>query len=145
MISYHPCIVYGINCLFVSLFGLMTKMSSPFVDYSNEDRLVEFLMALTPVFEPIQASLLHRDPLPTLEQVMTELLYEETRLGTLKTTIDNVLAISYMQTPSGSFTQICQYCKNQGLSFSHSLFHCPIRDCRTCHKQGPGHFEHHFP
>ena len=83
-----------------------------FVDYRDKDLLVEFLMALTPVFEPVQASLLHRDPLPTLEQVVTELLSEETHLGILKPTIDTVLVVPHTQTPSGSFTQICQYCPN---------------------------------
>ncbi|GMQ05061.1 hypothetical protein CsSME_00050244 [Camellia sinensis var. sinensis] len=63
-------------------------------------------MALTPVFEHARASLLHRDPLPTLEQVVTELLSEETHLGILKPTIDTVLVVPHTQTPSGSFTQI---------------------------------------
>ncbi|XP_028113898.1 uncharacterized protein LOC114311927 [Camellia sinensis] len=56
-----------------------------FTLYRNQQRLVQFLMALTSSFEPVCASLLHRHPLPTLEQAISELLSEETRLGTLQT------------------------------------------------------------
>lgn len=38
-------------------------------------------MAFNQNFEPVRASLLHRVPLPTLESVMSELIFEETRLG----------------------------------------------------------------
>ncbi|GMP89077.1 hypothetical protein CsSME_00040798 [Camellia sinensis var. sinensis] len=68
-------------------------------------------MALTLVFELVRASLLHRDPLPTLEQVVTELLSEETRLGILKPTTNIVLAVPHTQTPYGSFTQIWSHYK----------------------------------
>ncbi|GMQ02754.1 hypothetical protein CsSME_00048842 [Camellia sinensis var. sinensis] len=63
-------------------------------------------MALTPVFELVRASLLHRDPLPTLEQAVTELLFEETPLAILKPTTDTILVVPHPQTPSSSFTQI---------------------------------------
>ncbi|KAH7853047.1 hypothetical protein Vadar_032587 [Vaccinium darrowii] len=52
-----------------------------FTNHKDQQRLILFLMALTPDFEPVRASLLHRSPLPTLEQAISELLSEETRLA----------------------------------------------------------------
>lgn len=64
-----------------------------FTTYRDQQRLIFFLMALIIDFEPIRASLLHCSPLPTLEQAISELLSEETRLGTAKSQhMDTVLA-----------------------------------------------------
>jgi hypothetical protein len=44
---------------------------------------MHFMMALRANFESTRASLLHRTPLPTLEAVVTKLMYEETRRSTM--------------------------------------------------------------
>ncbi|XP_059626893.1 uncharacterized protein LOC132269658 [Cornus florida] len=56
--------------------------ATKFTTYRDEQRVIMFLMALQPSFEPVRASLPHRHPLPTLEDAITELLSEETRLST---------------------------------------------------------------
>ncbi|GFS41173.1 hypothetical protein Acr_00g0072770 [Actinidia rufa] len=50
-------------------------------------------MGLSDVYESVQASLIHRIPLPTLDQVISELLSKETRLGLISTShVDTALA-----------------------------------------------------
>jgi hypothetical protein len=43
--------------------------------------LIQVLMALQPEYEYVRASLLHRDPLPSLNIVIQEIIFEETRLN----------------------------------------------------------------
>ena len=137
-----------------------------FTTYRDRQRLVLFLMALTDDFEHVRASLLHRSPLPTLDQAVTELLSEETRLGPRKTpATDNVLATpkgpssdpqgpssdivlathrEYQSkthsTPSSSKSSKswCNYCKKPG----HTLLDCRVRICKYCNTQGSGHLQY---
>ncbi|KAK3013838.1 hypothetical protein RJ639_009484 [Escallonia herrerae] len=46
----------------------------------EEQKLVQFLMALRTKFEPLRGSMLHRSPLPSVDKVLSELVAEETRL-----------------------------------------------------------------
>ncbi|KAK3032074.1 hypothetical protein RJ639_036288 [Escallonia herrerae] len=72
--------------------------------HRDRQRLVQFLMALIDDFESVRASLLHRSPFPTLEAAISDLLYEETRLGSLKSQrIDAVLATSASRPFKGIF------------------------------------------
>ena len=113
-----------------------------FTIYRNQQRLVHFLMALTSSFEPVRASLLHRHPLPTLEQAISELLSEETRLGTLQTHhVDSVLTTPPYRLSFTQRTTACLYCQNRGLPSTHLLVNCPVRSCRYCNKLGPGHLQ----
>ncbi|CAB4279072.1 unnamed protein product [Prunus armeniaca] len=48
--------------------------------YREEQRLVQFLMALRDDFEALRGSILHRNPLPSVDSVLNELLAEEVRL-----------------------------------------------------------------
>ncbi|GFY87130.1 cytochrome P450, family 96, subfamily A, polypeptide 10 [Actinidia rufa] len=59
--------------------------STLFATYRDQQCLILFLMGLSDIYEPVRASLLHRIPLPTLEQAISELLSEETRLGLVST------------------------------------------------------------
>ncbi|KAK3029010.1 hypothetical protein RJ639_038213 [Escallonia herrerae] len=56
-----------------------------FIVYRDHLRLIQFLMSLTDAYESVQSSLLHQSPLPTLDNVVAELRYEETRRGLLQT------------------------------------------------------------
>ncbi|XP_028053745.1 uncharacterized protein LOC114258087 [Camellia sinensis] len=113
-----------------------------FTAYRNQQRLVHFLMALTSSFEPVRASLLHRHPLPTLEQAISELLSEETRLGTLQPHhVDSVLATPPYQPSFPQRTTACLYCQNRALPSTHLLVNCPVRTCRYCNKLSPGHLQ----
>ncbi|GFS37407.1 hypothetical protein Acr_00g0051810 [Actinidia rufa] len=107
-----------------------------FTTYRDGQRLIPFLMALRDDFDPVCASLLHRSPLPTLEDAVSKLLSEKTCLGSLKThQLNNVLA-----TPQGRHSTLnsCSYCH----STDHVLLGCPVRTCKWCRKTGPSHFQH---
>eukprot|EP00257_Ricinus_communis_P026563 XP_025013977.1 uncharacterized protein LOC112535577 [Ricinus communis] len=52
----------------------------PYIVRREEQRLVQFLMALCDEFEGLRGSILHRHPLPFVDSVVGELLAEEIRL-----------------------------------------------------------------
>ena len=80
-------------------------MLNSFSTYRDQQRLVQFLMALTSDFEPVRASLLHRKPLPTLQQAISELISKETRPGTVKSQhLESVLATVQHQRSFGPST-----------------------------------------
>ena len=56
------------------------KAFKPYIDRREEQRLVQFLMALRSDFEGLRGSILHRTPLPTVDSVVHELIAEETRI-----------------------------------------------------------------
>eukprot|EP00257_Ricinus_communis_P024689 XP_025012103.1 uncharacterized protein LOC112533881 [Ricinus communis] len=49
----------------------------PYIVRREEQRLVQFLMALRDEFEGLRGSILHRHPLPSVDSVVSELLAEE--------------------------------------------------------------------
>ncbi|KAL5762227.1 hypothetical protein ACOSP7_018491 [Xanthoceras sorbifolium] len=106
-----------------------------FTTYKDQQHLIQFLMALHDTFEPTRASLLHRHPLPTLEQAVSELISEETRLATFQSQHTDAALVTHSKQ---SFKQklFCRYCREPG----HSVLHCPTRRCKHCHKLGPGHY-----
>ncbi|CAK8566890.1 unnamed protein product [Lathyrus sativus] len=57
--------------------------------HRNRIRLIQFLMALTDDYESVRVSLLNQNPLPTLENALPCLKYEETRLGLVHQQVDN--------------------------------------------------------
>lgn len=92
---------------------------------------MHFLMALRADFELTQASLLHRNPLPTLNAVVAELISEETRRSTMQMqSPDMVVAAAPPSAPKfphgrstsqSSFKKLqCNFCKKSG----HSVSHC---------------------
>ncbi|GFS35644.1 hypothetical protein Acr_00g0041220 [Actinidia rufa] len=67
--------------------------STLFAAYRDQQRLILFLMGLSDIYEPVRASLLHRIPLPILEQAISELLSEKTCLGLVSTShVETTLA-----------------------------------------------------
>ncbi|GFZ00433.1 hypothetical protein Acr_14g0000690 [Actinidia rufa] len=107
------------------------------------------------------ASILHRIPLPTLEQAISELLSEETCLGLVSTShVATTLATpgsrgrgssggsrsfsaSGSQSSGGSASRPneCTFCH----ATDHRLLTCPIRVCKTCRQRGPGHYRSDCP
>ncbi|XP_062110328.1 uncharacterized protein LOC133822116 [Humulus lupulus] len=53
---------------------------APYIARREEQRLVQFLMALRDDFEGLRGSILHRSPLPSVDSVVSELLADEIRL-----------------------------------------------------------------
>ena len=96
-----------------------------YISRREEQRLVQFLMALRDAFEGLRGAILHRSPLPSVDSVVNELLAEEVRL---KSKIDKespspavpaVLAAPY-RSPAGSTSRSslpldkCAFCKEKG-------------------------------
>ncbi|OMP10306.1 Zinc finger, CCHC-type [Corchorus olitorius] len=88
-------------------------------------------MALHPENESIRASLLHRDPLPTLDTTIKEIIFYETRLGLNKPTLRDVVAAVRPPTPKFSSVR-CKNCQQSGHLFSA----CPKVECRYHHETG---------
>ncbi|KAL2490868.1 Retrotran gag 3 domain-containing protein [Abeliophyllum distichum] len=59
------------------------KACEDYIVYKEEQRLVQFLMALRSSFEGLRGSILYRTPLPSVDSVVSELVIEETRLKSL--------------------------------------------------------------
>ncbi|GFY97211.1 hypothetical protein Acr_11g0015170 [Actinidia rufa] len=106
------------------------------------------------------ASLLHRIPLPTLEQAISELLSEETRLGLISSShVDTALAAPVSKgrgsfggsrgfstsgtqsSGSASRHNECTFCH----ATDHRLLTCPVRFCQYYRKKGPGHYKSDCP
>ncbi|KAJ9540774.1 hypothetical protein OSB04_027280 [Centaurea solstitialis] len=119
--------------------------------YFNQLHLITILMGLQDKFENVRASLLHRHPLPSLDDAITELLSEETRLQLRTPTPTPSESVFYTPSsfkPKGKGFQN-SYSKPQGKpspkecafchSPSHSLIDYPIRRCKGCGIQHPRH------
>ncbi|GFS40568.1 hypothetical protein Acr_00g0069360 [Actinidia rufa] len=135
--------------------------STLFATYRDQQRLILFLMGLSDIYEPVRASLLHRIPLPTLEQAISELLSEETRLGLVSTSHvatafatsgsrgrgssggSRSFSASGSQSSGGSASRPneCTFCH----ATDHRLLTCPIRVCKTCRQRGPDHYRSDCP
>ncbi|KAJ9554225.1 hypothetical protein OSB04_018270 [Centaurea solstitialis] len=119
--------------------------------YFNQLHLITILMGLQDKYENVRASLLHRHPLPSLDDAITELLSEETRLQ-LRTPAP-APSESVFYTPSSSkpkgkgfqnsynkpqgkpSTNECAFCHSP----SHFLVDCPNRRCKYYGIQHPHH------
>jgi hypothetical protein len=102
-----------------------------FAKYRDRQKFMHFMMALRADFESTRASLLHRNPLPTLEAAVTELMSEETRRSTMHLQSPDMVVAATSQsvpkftpgqsTPQSSFKKLmCNYCKQPG----HSIANC---------------------
>ena len=125
-----------------------------FRDYFNQLHLITLLMGLSDKFENVRASLLHRHPLPTLDDVVSELLSEETRLQPrFQGSSDSVLHASFHKPKlndsksAGKWntkewnTKECSFCHSP----SHLLLDCPTRTCKWCHVKHPKHYASDCP
>ena len=113
------------------------KGFGPYIARREEQRLVQFLMALRSDFEGLRGTILHRSPLPTVDSVVHELIAEETRIksqvdkGSKVTTTPVVFAASTdqsrpprtqtRQSPNVAFDE-CAFCKQK----NHWKAQCPL-------------------
>ena len=72
-------------------------------------QLFMFLMSLRPEFQPLCGQIIHRDPIPSLDSTVYDLVTEETRLHSLSTIAstptsgsESVLAVAPWSSSSGS-------------------------------------------
>ena len=56
------------------------RVFAPYIARQEEQRLVQFFMALCDDFEGLRGAILHRSPLPSVDYVVNDLLAEEIRL-----------------------------------------------------------------
>lgn len=102
--------------------------AAKFETYCDHQRVITLLMALHDRFEPVRVILLYRNLLSTFNEVITELLSEETGLSTRSHNINNVIAAYYPK--PATLQRHCSYY----YAIDHSLLHCPVQICRHCHK-----------
>ena len=94
-------------------------------------RLIKVLMGLRPEYESRCAALLHRNPLPTLDAAIQEILFEEKRLG-IVSSLPSDVALATTHSRSANEFIFCKNCKLHG----HKFANCPTIECRYCHKRG---------
>ncbi|KAF5457778.1 hypothetical protein F2P56_021858 [Juglans regia] len=94
-------------------------------------------MKLRPKFEPVRAGLLNRNPVPSLDICVRELLREEQRLSTqMGITSEKVLSeavnVAYAAQGKGKNKLQCFSCKE----FGHIARNYPKKVCNYCKKEG---------
>ncbi|XP_031739694.1 uncharacterized protein LOC105434738 [Cucumis sativus] len=94
-------------------------------------RLIKVLMGLRPEYESVRAALLHRNPLPSLDAAIQEILFEENRLG-IVSSLPSDVALATTHSRSANESIFCKNCKLHG----HKFANCPTIECRYCHKRG---------
>ena len=95
-------------------------------------------MGLHPTYESVHAALLHRNPLPSLDAAIQEILFEEKWLG-IVSSLSSDVALATTHQRSGNESTFCKYCKLCG----HKLANCPTIGYMYCHKRG--HILDNFP
>ncbi|XP_041026943.1 uncharacterized protein LOC121267141 [Juglans microcarpa x Juglans regia] len=102
-----------------------------------ESQRDQFLMKLRPEFEPVRAGLLNRNPVPSLDICLGDLLREEQRLSTqIGMTSEKVFSdtvnVAYAAQGRGRNKLQCFSCKE----FGHIARNCPKKVCNYCKKEG---------
>ncbi|MED6161651.1 hypothetical protein PIB30_062759 [Stylosanthes scabra] len=83
-------------------------------------------MALTDDYKPVNSSLLHQTSLPSLEDALPHLKFEETRLGLTHLRSEKAFAVTDKK------GKVCRNCNRPG----HILPDCPFVECRKCKQKG---------
>ncbi|XP_058110625.1 uncharacterized protein LOC131253587 [Magnolia sinica] len=108
-----------------------SKDIQTFATWLDRRKFMHFMMALQDNFESTRASLLHRQPLPTLDAAVAELISEETRRSTMQmqssdmvmATASNGASQSFAGRSSSQSTSkpgFCKWCKRTG----HTIDEC---------------------
>ena len=108
-----------------------SKDIQTFATWLDRRKFMHFMMALRGDFESTRASLLHRQPLPTLEAAVAELISEETRRSTMKMQSSDMVMAAAPHGASPSYagrssfqstskTGFCKWCKCNG----HTINEC---------------------
>jgi hypothetical protein len=99
----------------------------------------QFLMKLRPEFEAVRASLINRNPVPSLDDCLGEILREEQRLATqhelTQPTATEMVNMAYMAQGKGRQRGVglqCYNCKESG----HIARNCSKKFCNYCKKEG---------
>ncbi|XP_074559550.1 uncharacterized protein LOC141815501 [Curcuma longa] len=83
----------SIDDFFSTIQSLWDRIDEANID-EEQLRVIQLLMKLGPEYESVRGSLLHRDPLPSLDIAMKEISFEATRFAMLRSpTTDSALAV----------------------------------------------------
>ncbi|KAL0545170.1 hypothetical protein IC582_020316 [Cucumis melo] len=88
-------------------------------------------MGLKPEYESVCAALLNRNPLPSLDATVQEILFEKKRLG-LVSSLPSDVALATTHLRQANETSFCKNCKLH----DHKFANCPTIKCTYCHKRG---------
>ncbi|KAK3014566.1 hypothetical protein RJ639_010180 [Escallonia herrerae] len=77
--------------------------SAHFIVYRDRFRLIQFLMSLTYAYESVRSSVVHQSTLPTLDNFVAKLHFEETRRGLLQTRYPDTVLVT-LSRPSHIFS-----------------------------------------
>ena len=93
-----------------------------FAKYKDRRRFTQFMMSLREDFEPTQATLLSRSPLPLLDAAVKELIFEENRRPHHHLSSSDVVLATPCPPASSSdrLRRICKYCQKSG----HDITEC---------------------
>ncbi|XP_047342810.1 uncharacterized protein LOC124946290 [Impatiens glandulifera] len=111
------------------------RVLTPYITHREQQRLVQFLAALRSNFETLRGSILHRNPLPSVDLVVHELIAEEIRIKTRLDKEHNPTSTSFVlatpHNPSSNHPNRlnsrvamdeCAFCKKKG----HWKGQCPL-------------------
>lgn len=93
----------------------------------EEQRLVQFLMALRDEFEPLRGDILLRSPLPTVNEAVSELIAEETRLKSPMFSVTQTQSV-FAAAPQSQFSYMPQTPRSRQK--------VNIYECSYCHEKG---------
>ncbi|XP_074556888.1 uncharacterized protein LOC141812829 [Curcuma longa] len=132
----------SIDDFFSTIQSLWDRIDEANID-EEQLRVIQLLMKLGPEYESVRGSLLHRDPLPSLDIAMKEISFEATRFAMLRSpTTDSALAVpssvptfprkDARKDARSDKSARCRRCPNA----DHAYTHCPNIECRYCHQKG---------
>ncbi|KAL0549030.1 hypothetical protein IC582_013510 [Cucumis melo] len=107
LINLNQEVGQSVNEYLATLQPIWTQLDQTKIN-PDHIRLIKVLMGLRPEYESVRAALLHRNPLPSLDAAVQEILFEEKRLGIVSALPSDVaLATTYLRQPNGT-----SFCKN---------------------------------
>ncbi|KAL4028792.1 hypothetical protein IC575_012003 [Cucumis melo] len=130
LVSLNQEVGQSVNEYLATLQPIWTQLDHAKIS-PDHIRLIKVLMGLRPEYESVRAALLHRNPLPSLDAAVQEILFEEKRLG-IVSSLHSDVALATTHLRQANETIFCKNCKLHG----HKFANCPTIECRYCHKRG---------
>ncbi|KAL0539908.1 hypothetical protein IC582_024129 [Cucumis melo] len=130
LVSLNQEMGQSVNEYLATLQPIWTQLDQAKIS-PDHIRLIKVLMGLRPEYESVRAALLHRNPLPSLDAAVQEILFEEKRLG-IVSSLHSDVALATTHLRQANETIFCKNCKLHG----HKFANCPTIECRYCHKRG---------
>ncbi|TYK03354.1 Retrovirus-related Pol polyprotein from transposon TNT 1-94 [Cucumis melo var. makuwa] len=130
LVSLNQEVGQSVNKYLATLQPIWTQLDQAKIS-PDHIRLIKVLVGLRPKYESVRAALLHRNPLPSLDAAVEEILFEEKRLG-IVSSLHSDVALATTHLRQANETIFCKNCKLHG----HKFANCPTIEYRYCHKRG---------